>query len=214
MGKAKYGINGPITGRVGNLVFYELNGENVVREKGVRTAKLSVAQTANCDNMLVLMRFFKTTKAFLRVGFANEAKGTNRNFHNIATAYNKMNALVQQDGKPAIDYSKVLLSRGTALEPENARVETIELGLKFSWDFDGVANWSSRNDQVMLMAYFPEVDEAIYVTSGARREAQADTLKIHASYGNKRMETYISFVSDDRENVSSSVYLGRINGTV
>jgi hypothetical protein len=214
MAKAKNGINGAITGRVGNLVFYELNGENVVRGIGVRTAKLSVAQTANCNNMLALMRFFKTTKAFLRVGFAKEAKGTTRNFHNIATAYNKMHALIQQDGKPAIDYSKVLLSRGTALEPENAMVEATEIGLKFSWDFDETANWSSKNDQVMLMAYFPEVDEAIYVTHGARREALEDTLKIHTSYLTKRMEVYISFVSDGRENVSSSVYLGRINGAL
>jgi hypothetical protein len=211
MGKAKHGIYGPITGRVGNLVFYELNGDNVVRGKGDRTAKLSKAQKANCENMSVLMRFFKTTKAFLRVGFASEAKGTNQNFHNIATAYNKLNALVMQDGQAEIDYPKVLLSRGTALEPQQARVEATAAGLTFSWNFDKIENWSSREDQVMLMAYFPESDDAVYVTSGAKRETSTDTLEIHASYLGKRMETYISFVSNDREAVSSSVYLGRIN---
>jgi hypothetical protein len=33
-----------------------------------------------------------------------------REFRNIAAAYNKMHALIQRDGKPEIDYPKVLLS--------------------------------------------------------------------------------------------------------
>jgi hypothetical protein len=211
MGKAKYGIYGPITGRVGNLVFYELNGDHVVRGKGEKSDKLSEAQKSNCLDMAVLMRFFKTTKPFLRVGFANEAKGTNRNFHNIATGYNKMNALIRKNGQPDVDYSKILLSRGTALEPQNVTLALTAAGLKFSWDFDHEAQWSARADQVMMMAYFPESNEAVYTTSGAKREAREDILEIHPSYLDKRMETYISFVTDDRENVSISFYLGRIN---
>jgi hypothetical protein len=59
-------------------------------------------------------------------------------FHNVAIAYNKMHALVQRNGRSEIDYLKVLLSRGAALEPENAKMEVAEVGINFRWDFDRI----------------------------------------------------------------------------
>ncbi|MDB5020478.1 MAG: hypothetical protein JWQ28_1605, partial [Pedobacter sp.] len=45
---------------------------------------------------------------------------------------------------------------------------------------------------------------------GAKRNSGQDFLKIHPSYADKAMEIYISFVSDDRTRVATSMYLGRL----
>jgi hypothetical protein len=210
MGKSNNGIYGPVSGRVGNLVWYVARGQGRVRGVGERTAKLTDSQHLNCNKMSLLMKFFKYIKPFLKVGFINETKGTLLNYHNVATACNKTNAVTHVDGMPVIDYANLILSRGNLLEPQQALVERTEDGLKFSWDYDPIKHWPWRADQVMMMAYFPDSNDAEFTTSGARRSAGEDFLKIHPSYGGKAMEIYISFVSDDRTNVATSIYLGRL----
>ena len=63
----------------------------------------------------------------------------------------------------------------------------------------------------MMMAYFPELNEAMFVTSGARRSKGEDILEIKPSRLDAKMETYLAFVGDDRSNVATSVYTGEIN---
>jgi hypothetical protein len=210
MGKSKHGIYGPISGRVGNLVWYTARGQGRVRGVGERTAKLTGSQQQNCNKMSVLMNFFKNIKPFLKVGFINETTGTLLNYHNVATAYNKSNAVVQVNETLVIDYSNVTLSKGNALAPQAPRVQKSEGGLTFSWNYEPLEHWQSRADQVMMMVYFPETNDAEFVTSGAKRSSGQDFLKIHPSYADKAMEIYISFVSDDRTGVATSMYLGRL----
>jgi hypothetical protein len=211
MGKAKNGIFGAISGKVGDVVFYNLNGEDLVRKLGKKNENLSPAQLANCEKMGLIVNLFRKIKPFLKAGFGNEAKGTNKNYHNIATSYNKAQAIDLIDGKPVMNYEKVRLSQGIALSPKEPKLEIVNAGLRFSWAYNENEDWASRNDQVMMMAYFPDENEAIYITSGARRSTMQDTLEIHPSYKQKRMEIYVSFIADDRESVATSVYLGRIN---
>jgi hypothetical protein len=211
MGKAKNGIFGAINGKVGNVVFYNLNGEDLVRTIGDNTGKLSKAQLANCDRMSMIVQLFSKIKPFIKVGFANEAKGTNKNYHNIATSYNKAHAIGLIDGELAFDYESLRLTHGTALAPRDPSFEAVSEGLQFNWTYVDHEDWYARKDQVMMMAYFPDDNDATFITSGARRAAKQDVLDIHPTYRSKRMEIYISFVSDDRESVATSVYLGRLN---
>jgi hypothetical protein len=211
MGKARNGIFGAVNGKVGNLVFYKLHGEDVVRQLGERTGKLSAAQQANCSKMALIVSLFSKIKPFLKVGFGIEARGTNKNYHNLATAYNKANAFEMQEGKPVLKYEQLLLSYGDLKPPRAATLEVLNGGIRFSWAYEEQEDWASRNDQVMMMAYFPDDNEASFSISGARRSKQSDLLDIHSSYSEKRTELYISFVSDDRGSVATSIYLGRIN---
>lgn len=211
MGKAKNGIYGPISGKVSNMVWFRRYGQDYVRKKGVRTAPLSASQKANCNDMALLMAFFKNIKPFLKAGFDSLTKGTTLNYHNMATAYNKLHAIRLEDGKAKIDFERVLLSAGEALEPQNAEVQLSEKGLEFTWSYDEVQEWTSRKDQTMLMAYFPGSNDAKYDCSGARRSEGKDVLEIHPSLLTKHMEVYMAFVTDNRSNVSRSIYLGSIN---
>jgi hypothetical protein len=213
MGKSNNGIYGQISGRVGNLVWYTVGGQGRVRGVGERTASLTDAQQVNCNSMAVLMNFFKYIKPFLKVGFINQTKGTLLNYHNVATAVNKNIAILQSENGAKINYEQVLISQGAALTAQNASVEQTTEGIKFSWEYDPEAHWESKADQVMMMAYFPEINDCVFVTSGARRLEGHDLLEIHPQYANETVELYISFVTDDRTDVAKSTYLGRFNSS-
>jgi hypothetical protein len=211
MGKAKYGVYGPITGKLSNLVWFSRYGQGYVRTKGLRTAPLSAAQKTNCRDMALLMDFFKNMKPFLKAGFGHLAAGSTLNYHNLATACNKTQAIEQVDGQSRIVFEAVVLSDGTALKPQDPTVLLSNNGLEFTWAYDEVTDWRSRTDQVLLMAYFPESNEAVYTTSGAKRSEMREFLVLPSSLKAKTMEVYIAFQNDERTDASRSLYLGKLN---
>jgi hypothetical protein len=211
MAKAPHGPLGPAYGSVGNFTFYELNGQAIVRKKANFIDKPSDPQLLVRSGMKAVMQFFSRIKPFLKTGFINESRGTPQSYFNVATSYNRRYAVKVEGDRFVMDYPAVRLSQGNAAPVKDATAELTSSGLKFRWFADETLDWRSQNDQVMMMAYFPEEESAFYQTSGARRIAGQDLLPLPASVLDKRMELYIAFVADDRLSVSHSVYLGRIN---
>ena len=93
MGKLPEGILGHVIGSTGNMTSYMLNGQNVSRIKFRRITKFSDKQLENQMRMAVLNKFSRAVLSFLKVGFGLAAKGTTKNYHNLATSYNKIHAL-------------------------------------------------------------------------------------------------------------------------
>src|SRR5690606_3951713 len=100
----------------------------------------------------------------------------------------------------------------------NAAVKLEGDVLKFTWDVDPNWGYKLNRDQVMLLAYKPANDEADYLVSGARRNEGIEELKVTLrtktdsnSVKDEFVETYIAFISDDRNSISDSVYVGRVS---
>ncbi|HMI02399.1 MAG TPA: DUF6266 family protein [Pedobacter sp.] len=93
MGKLKNGAFGHLSGRVGNLVCYTVNGENVVREVGHNSTPPTEKKLANYQRMKVVNQFQKPLLPFLNVGFAQAAMKAGQNPYNTAMSFNKINAL-------------------------------------------------------------------------------------------------------------------------
>jgi len=211
MAKAPNGPLGAAHGSLGNLTFYELNGQQVVRRKAEVNDDPSEAQLIVRSRMTTVMGFLKKLKPFIKTGFINESKGTTRSYFNVATSHNLNSSVKMEEGLCVMNYEKAKLSSGTALQPDQADAVLEENGLRFSWNTAQQMDWKTEMDQSMMMAFFPEEGEAIFETSGARRKVGFDTLALPPFLMDKTMELYLSFVSDDRLQVSNSLYLGRLN---
>lgn len=205
-------VTGTAVGKISKAVFYRLNGQEVVRGVGDKKKFKSKKVFAQNDSMRLLMNFFSKVKPFIKAGFKNEAAGTVRNYHNIATSYNRIHAIDITDNIPELRYDKVLLSRGHALPAQNPKVTLNQEGLTFTWDSIPDIAWSSNQDQAMTLAWFPDQNEAFFNMAGARRQTGTDQLNLPASLLTAKMEIYLAFVSEDRESVSNSIYLGSLNG--
>lgn len=211
MARVKGGLLGPAIGKIGQIVFYKLNNQDIARTVGIKppvTAPVTIVQN---DRMSILMEFFRAVKRFIKVGFAAEAAGTIWNFHNFATHYNMSGGFREDNDIASLNYETLLLSHGTAELAQNSQVLLDDTGLAFSWDVDPELHWTSKTDQVMMLAWFPDIKEAIFQVAGVIRNACTDHLNLPPSFRLQRMETYIAFVSEDRKSVSNSQYLGRIN---
>lgn len=211
MAKAPQGPFGSAHGSLGNLTFYNLNGQAVVRQKAEFHDNPSEAQLVVRSGIRTLMGFLKKVKPFIKTGFINESRGTVKSYFNVATSYNLPSSMKIEAGQYVMDYPKLKLSSGAVPLPENIQVALEAQGLKYSWDLNLTLDWKMQQDQAMMLAYFPTENESIIEISGARRSAGIDFLRLPNALMDKAMELYLAFVSDDRLQVSNSVYLGRIH---
>ncbi|WP_316749932.1 DUF6266 family protein [Pedobacter gandavensis] len=210
MGIASNGPHGHLHGKVGNLVFYMLNGQPVVRLIG-RKGKPSTLQLANYQEMAVTTKLLSNMGGFIKLGYGLQARGTVHNAHNLATSYHKKHALTGQYPNISIDYSKVILSQGQLPETADLKIEKLAGGVEISWDpkDDNVLKY---NDSVMVMIFFPESGKDKEYLNIARRSEGKCFIPLNEQQLKEQMEPYISFIAADGEKVSDSRYLGNLNG--
>lgn len=223
MARLKNGLNGSVTGKLGNHVHYVRKGEDIVRMKPRRSHKpRSTEQKAQNTAFSVVMGFLKPLKNFINAGFKVSVIGTTKIAQNEAMSVNLKQAVKGVYPDLEMDYTKAMVTKGdlpSALNPTvSYTIDGPYIQLQFQWDKQSSLVYPRGRDQVMMVAYLPANKKSFYSISGNRRQAGEDILHGGVSLvnrGNKLkdryIETYISFVSDDREQIADSVYVGRID---
>jgi len=211
MAFAPNGLGGPIYGRLGNNVYYLLNGEAVVRKIGRRTSPRTPKEIKSSNRQSLLVKFFNPMKAFIRKGFGTAAEHTKHNYHNIAMSYNSLNAIAMDTDQPRILYDKVVLSQGALIEPTNPDAVINGDDIFITWDYDESLQWNFSEDRVMMLIHFPEKGTSVFKMTGAERAQGYDTLHLLPGMTTEKMHIYVAFCSSYSEEVSNSVYIGEIN---
>jgi hypothetical protein len=210
MAKVKKGIGLGFSGTILGLTFSQLaDGSTTVRGAAKpRSKPLTVAQLSNNMDTSICSKFLGHVPYYVKVGYELETKpGINAN-NIIANLVRKAITGVYPHRK--IDYSKVPLTRGKMPPPENAGVTVTDIGFKFTWNSSVDKPGTHYSDQVMLMAYFPQVERAVFVTGGAQRHTGSDLVVPHGIPRGNTAEIFISFIANDRKSISDSVYLGQL----
>ena len=83
-------------------------------------------------------------------------------------------------------------------------------GRKFSWESE--APYPRSEDQVMLLVYAPESKKTRFIRYGSKRSVGFEVIHITDNMIDEPLETYISFIDEDRTAVANSIYTGRVNG--
>lgn len=207
------GINGRPSGKMGNIVYYMLNGQSVARSIG-RPGKISDRQRANHQAMSVTMSYLKHMVDFINAGYGPQAAGTTKNPFNLATSYNKKHALKGAYPNLSVDYSQVVLSQGILHTPQATTMVKSGKGIAVSWDPYSDA-FCRHDDMVMIMLYHPaEANKGVTTSLYAARRSEGKCFILCPHYDiDQPVEGYMFFKSNDNKAVSDSVYLGNLNGT-
>ncbi len=213
MAISKSGHLGPSSGKIGNVVFYMLNGQQVSRSIGL-PGKPTKAQLANRQAMKVTMNLLRPMLEFIKPGFELKAKGTTCNSFNLATSYNKKHALKGEYPNISVDYSKVLLSSGSLPSTEKTSLVKTKEGLNIKWAAAKAAAGAFNDDIVMVVLRFPSGDYSKSYLNAAKREDGKCFIPVpDKELLNGPIEAYMCFKSADGERISDSVYLGNLNGS-
>lgn len=110
-----------------------------------------------------------------------------------AIANNINRALKGEYPNITIDYPKVILSTGSLqLSGISTFMMIQDRELHFTWTVSG----EHRNAHLMLLAYCPQVHEAIYELCGAKHMTGFEKLTVPMYWTGKQVETYLSFVEE------------------
>jgi hypothetical protein len=211
----KHGPYGPIVGRLGNTVGYIRLGQEIVRMvKHPTTKPATLKQEAARARIGLVSAFIKKINNFTNISFKPMSRQTvGKTAQNMAVSVNMSSAIAGEYPDYVVDGTKLILSVGKMELPANCAVELAGDHLRFSWQGDNTIGFPYSAEQVMMLAYFPETGRATYLAGGARRTAGEDFLPLYAELNLSGVaetyaETYIAFVSNDRQDVSDSLYLG------
>lgn len=208
MARFSKGILGGFSGKVGTVVGGNWKGIDYMRSKGARrrNANPTDRQLAQQLRFGVGIRFLQSMGAFLALSFRDFA--VQKTGNNAALSYTLKNAITGVFPNFAISFPDVLVSRG---DLPNVLGPTASMGaasqLSYAWTDNTGVGIAKETDKAMLLAYCPELGQAIYTTGSAGRSALTDSLNL-AQFAGRQVHTYIGFISEDQQNVATSIYTG------
>lgn len=159
------------------------------------------------EKMRIINGLLSRFSEFIKLGFAETAKDQAFTAYNAAVAYQLTHAIAGNYPNYEIDYSKLRLTEGPInTEGLSASVSIEGDGLLFSWT--PAPNYPNSTDHAMLLAYAPELKQAVYNLCGAKRRAGQEMLELPKDWRQQRIETYMAFRGESNGQYSNSIYTG------
>ena len=199
--------NGLISGKIGDMVGYQVKGQQFMRKLPKRDAEPTEGELLSQHMLRLVTQWVRPVLPFIRIGF----RGYHERFEgfNAAVSVVRLEAL-QKDGYASwIDPSKARVSHGSLPLSQNLQAQLQPGGLvEFTWDRSGTPKCSPR-DRVMLLAYNVELQFALPQTFGNIRHSGHDSLQLPPAKPGK-YHLYAAFLAEDLSRQSDSVYLGEV----
>jgi hypothetical protein len=205
------GVNGTVSGKVGNVIYYNSNGGNYVRSlpaKRRRKRPPTLKQASQRERFAVVQNWLKPILPLIRIGFNEYAP--RQTSHNSAMSYNLQHALLENEGGFEINPEAFAFSRGLLPEAEQASMVQEGDSIRFYWQSNDEIPSDNKLDRTILLLYRPGSDFANYRIYGNERWQLTDSLTINEFKAGDILYGYLAFISSESQEVSNSVYLGRL----
>jgi hypothetical protein len=211
MGTFEKGMLGGFKGKVGTVIGSTWRGKSVMRSRppSKRTTPPSAAQQVVQAKFLLMTNFLRPLTALLNQTFKKLASGMTG--FNKAFSGNVQNAITGVYPALVVDYTKVLLSKGSLPNGDSpAAASTVAGQLVFTWkDNSGDLN-ALISDTAFVAAYSADLNRWMVIQKAAARNAATYTMDVTAFSG-KSVQTYIGFTSADGKTISTSIFTGAVN---
>ena len=202
---ARYNTNDGSSGKVGNVVTYQMYGKSYMRSLPAQYRdKKSDKQLAQRQKMKLVSDFLGPYKEVLRMTFKNEAIG--RSAFMAAKSYNMLNAIVGDYPDQYIDYKKVLVSMGSVLLPEEATITLVNEGLLFDWKNGGQGHPS---DTLFVIANQRGQYLTDFKLTGVERREESYLWKLDWA-GNGKYDVWLVFRDYKERGFSNSWWMGLV----
>ena len=210
MAKLYNGINGPVSGRIGDLIFSSNKGVAYVKRAPKPSFKKpSDKQEIQREKFGMAMRFLSPLGRILNESYRKinpKASGLN-----CATKQILAEAITGESPDLKIDFSKVSLIRGSLASPRLEMVYMEESNeLLMSWPCAMSCN-SYLNDELFALIYCPSPQPNWHeIKSGILRAEQGGVIKLPNHLAGREIHIWLAYRSEMMDSFSESVYMGQV----
>lgn len=209
MAKANNGIFGNLSGRIGNVVGYIVNGEQYFRARpGKRNGKPTTIQQAYQEKFAMAAKIVRPFKQLFRETYTDTRKKTsalnNAQSHiikNVIGSYPHLD----------FDWAQFKICNGN-FPPDSTCKARIKPGkIIFSWDVADRSFIGKDHPYVIpiLVAYFPALTYCNFKIGGSDYEDGVSYLNVEG-LEDQQAHVYMAFASKDLKYKTGSVYLGEM----
>ncbi len=213
MGKLTDGIFGGFSGKVGNLVGYNIGGEDLVRTRPRRNPNRipTDRQREQRDRFALVIKFITPMQEVVGSYFSRRSVGQSR--VNLAVGYNLKNAVIDRGaGIYTMDYNKVLISKGELRGIEDGTVSAeANRVINLAWT-DNSGQGSAAATDVLIVVAYSQTKELyqIYNPSPATRVDAQVQLTMPAYFSGDEVHVWATLVSADKKVAANSSYMGAV----
>ncbi|HVY73880.1 MAG TPA: DUF6266 family protein [Puia sp.] len=203
------GILGPVSGRLGNLVFMIRDGKTYARIRSRRKVAASTEkQAAQQRKFSLMMRFLQPLTPLLKQ--LPRSSCPRMTTFNHLFSWNVRQAITGSFPEFRIDYSKVLLSRGILPSAETMAASPAPGKISLMWKDNSGGGMAKSSDRVFVAAYCEALDQWVWSLENTTRSAGLCSLDAAAVSGHSA-QVYIGFLAAAGKPVSGSSYIGEVS---
>lgn len=210
MGTYEQGILGPFSGKVGTVVGANWRGKNVMRSRPKKSNRLpSEEQELQRNRFTLVVKFLAPIKTVLSRYFGQAVSFRSR--YDLATSYHLKSAVSLVGDAYAIQYNKVLISKGDLQGVTDARInQRPEVTIQLEWADNSGQGLALREDKLLVVIYSPDLNVFEIFEDAAQRDSGEVQLRAANFLQGSTVHCWAGFVDDERKLSSLSVYLGDV----
>jgi len=217
MAISKNGINGSLSGKVGNVVFCKKYGINYARSLPRKNRKKIVSESlaSNRSRFKFMQQHVTKLLPVARIGF--DYSSVNRSAYNSAMSYNLKSALISTEEGFKMNWEEFAFSRDISNPIYDIKLfqdeETETIHVEWQTDSEFLGKENSELFRCVLMIYPEDIEKSDlnFVLYGNSIQMGKQAI-LHKKSGEVYFyHVYIAFFSIDVSNrVTNSEYVGRI----
>lgn len=210
MGIQKSGPFGPFYKKTGPIIGRRSRNQNVITGlHHVSNKPFSGAQVLVQDKFGLLMDFLNSLKLLIDLGFKRYAKGCSA--INAAFSYNYPHAFLSTESGLAINYPKMIYSRGKINWVSVTQLSRNGQELNLTWSPDLQSDYCQFSDLGTLLVYNADSGKGMVYPNAMKRKDLGYVAILPGDFEFATLHCYLDFCSADGKLRGDSKYLGCIN---
>jgi hypothetical protein len=204
MGKIENSALGILSGRLGNLIIYQMKGKTIVRQRPGKKEnfKSSPLQLFYQESFVLVQRFLLPIEAQLNIGFNQFSEGSKRGIHS-AMSWAIKNAVHNENGKAVLNPEKVLISKGDLVQVNSLVLEKLEeRNYRITWLPNGLEGSARDSDRCFILIYQPADKKTQFINSGAFRKQGFQNFQLLNKFSEEEFFVYVAFAQRRRRGVT------------
>lgn len=206
---AIYKGNGKLSGKLGSVVFCNWKDIDYIRSlPDPIKRKPSPKEQLNRKRFKLANRVMQSLGEVLRTGFrAAPGRGTPLN---AALSDIMKNAITRDPENITVDYPRLRVAAGLLQGPLNVNVSRHTDDIIFTWDDNSSTGDASPSDQAFLVAVSETGEFLLSSNDFSRNQCQGKLSPKGHDETINNWHCYLSFLSRNKKDVSTSVYVGQV----
>src|SRR5690606_7746425 len=195
MATLKNALLSGITGQIGNMVIYKVNGKTIIRRKPERKHpyKPSKLQRFNQLAFKEVQQFLLPLKDLLDFGFGEYTVGMKKGIH-LAMSLAMKHAVSGDEDKVVLHKTDVKVSNGDLPLPLDIRlVREGDNRLRIDWDSAGSMGNARVTDQTWVVLYHLDEKKVMEIKGGSHREVDSQVVPLTGIFKDSGVLVFLSF---------------------